>query len=93
MQNEKPDAKVPGGAEVRFKQGKPTRVDLTIEHFVDDWYKTRFVFDVDDKVATLSCIKHGGGSYWIEQNGPARRKAYDAVGELPIIDEVVRLCD
>lgn len=90
---DRPDAKVPGGTDVTFKHGEPVRIDLTVEYFVDDWFTTDFLFDIDDGVAEIACIRNHGDSYWIDQNEQARRKAYETVAELPIVDEVVKFRD
>ena len=90
---DKPDAKVQGYIDARYKQGEVCRVELTVEHFVDDWFETDFVFRVSDGVATLHGIENCGDSYWVRQNKPAREKAYLEVEQLPCVDEVVRIND
>lgn len=93
MERNKPEPTVPGGAEVRFKQGEPTQITLTVRHLVDDWVSTDFTFDVSDGVASIRGIEPQGETYWVQQNETAREKAYRTVEEIPIVERVDRIND
>lgn len=91
--NNRPDPKVGGYVDVRHKQGEPCKAEFTVEHFVDDWFETDFTFKIDGAVASIHSVEPEGDTLYVNQNHPARQKAYEVVSELPSVDEVERIND
>lgn len=86
--HDKPEPKVSGYVDARYKKNELHKVELTVEHFVDDWYETDFVFRVEGGVARMVSIEAPGSNYWIDQNEPARNHAKLTVEALPQISIV-----
>lgn len=87
-QPDRPDPKVPGYVDVRYKDGEPKRVEFEVSYFIDDWYTMEFDFRIEGDTAELAWLEPPGKHYNPAQSEDARHEAIRQVSELPQVEYV-----
>lgn len=87
-QSGRPDPKVNGYVDVRYKNGEPKRIEFDVEYFIDDWFTMGFEFRIVGDTAELAWLEPPGKHYNPAQSEDARHEAIRQVSELPQVEYV-----